>query len=54
MMSTSETSRSQLVPRDFSEKELNQFLDNAVLKHRDDDSKKKRSRLDSSSSPKNQ
>jgi general secretion pathway protein D len=63
MMTTSETSRSQLVPRDFSERELNQFLDNAVLKHRDDDPRKKRSHSTStttttttttSSSPKNQ
>lgn len=34
MMSTSETSRTQLVPKAFTEKELNQFLDNVELKQR--------------------
>jgi general secretion pathway protein D len=34
MMSTSETSRAQLTPNAFTEKELNQFIDNAALLQR--------------------
>jgi type II secretion system protein D len=35
-MSNSETSRSQLAPKAFSEQELNQFLDNVTLRQRQD------------------
>jgi general secretion pathway protein D len=51
MMSSSETSRAQLTPKAFSEKELNQFIDNVTLKHKDEeDAKKSKSKSSSTSS----
>ena len=57
MMSSSETSRTRLAPQAFSEKELNQFLDNVTLKQREEaKSKGSKSTLNlgpTSGSPKN-
>lgn len=51
LMSTSETSRTQLAPQSFSEKELNQFLDNVRLKKKED-VKAARPKAEHSDSPK--
>jgi general secretion pathway protein D len=51
MMSTSETSRTRLAPQAFSEKELNQFLDNVQLKQREE-AKSHSKRTSNSASPK--
>ncbi len=56
MMSTSETTRTQLAPKAFTEKELNQFLDNVQLKQRDEETSKKsrHSKSSTSASPRDQ
>lgn len=52
-MSTSETSRTQLAPQAFTEKELNQFLDNVQLKKKEDEKlARPKKHIDDSASPK--
>ncbi|MGZ4971835.1 MAG: type II secretion system protein GspD, partial [Limisphaerales bacterium] len=51
LMSTSETSRMQLAPKSFSEKELNQFIDNVQFQKKKD-AKSAHSKQSKSGSPK--
>lgn len=53
LMSTSETTRMQLQPNAFTEKELNQFLDNVQYRKRDEVKVARPPRSGDSSSPKN-